>query len=337
LFTSPHLITFRERIQVTGQLISKEQVAQGLHEIRELVADWDPHPTFFEVTTALAFKHFAEEKIDVAVVETGLGGRLDATNAVASNVSVITPIDLDHQRWLGDSIEKIASEKAGIIKPYTPVILSPQHPNAEKVIRARAAECDAPVKVVRESYTRTPMVLQGTHQKQNAAVAIAAVRAARIDVNNAAVSHGLMSVQWPARFQYWDDRTIVDGAHNPAAARVLADTWREIFGELRATIVLGILSDKDAAGICQVLAPIAQKILVPPIRSERALPPHELVRILSSIKPPLQHAISASLAEAIESARARPFPILITGSLHFAGEALAFLEGRLASFEECSQ
>src|SRR5262249_24112938 len=116
LFTSPHLVTFRERIQINGNLISEEDAANGLTDIRERIAKWDPHPTFFEVTTALALKQFAETDLDVVILETGLGGRLDATNAIQSTVSVITPIDLDHQKWLGNSIEQIAAEKAGIIK-----------------------------------------------------------------------------------------------------------------------------------------------------------------------------------------------------------------------------
>ena len=182
LFISPHLVTFRERICVNGEMISKKAVASGLTAIRNLVASWDPHPTFFEITTALALKHFSAGKsdphpednisreskqlpspsplpsvrgerikvrgesksdsnLDVVILETGLGGRLDATNAIKSNVAVITPIAFDHEQWLGDSLMKIAAEKAGIIKPKTPVVSAPQLPEAEKVIRARAAEC----------------------------------------------------------------------------------------------------------------------------------------------------------------------------------------------------
>ncbi|MEY2602213.1 MAG: dihydrofolate synthase / folylpolyglutamate synthase, partial [Verrucomicrobiota bacterium] len=131
LFVSPHLVTFRERIRINGEMISENEVAGGLSNIRKLVADWEPHPTFFEIATALALKHFAEAKIDIVILETGLGGRLDATNAVQSNAAVITPIALDHQEWLGDSLAKIASEKAGIIKPRTPVVSAPQLPEAE--------------------------------------------------------------------------------------------------------------------------------------------------------------------------------------------------------------
>lgn len=337
LFTSPHLVTFRERIQIDRQLISETDAADGLREIRELIAEWEPHPTFFEVATGLALRHFGQHQTDVVIFETGLGGRLDATNAIPSNVSIITPIDFDHQKWLGSTIEQIAAEKAGIIKSHTPVICSAQRPEAEKVIRARAVECDAPIKIIADAYDTSPVALRGTHQRYNAALAVAAICAANLDVSDAAIARGLMSVEWPARFQRWDDRTIIDGAHNPAAATVLANTWREVLGERRATIILAVLADKDVAGICQALAPIADQIILPPIRSERAILPEQLGRTLSSITPEIQHFIAPSLAEALARARAGSSPILITGSLHFAGEMLAVLENRPAAFEECSQ
>src|SRR5260370_10563407 len=175
LFISPPLITFRERIGVNGEMISEDAVADGLTMIRDLIADWDPHPTFFEVTTALALKCFSEAKIDVVILETGIGGRLDATNAVQSDVSVITQIDFDHKEWLGNTLAEIASEKAGIIKQAIPVVCAPQRPEAEKIIRARAADCEAALQFVTESYNDSRIALPGDHQKQNAAVAIAAL------------------------------------------------------------------------------------------------------------------------------------------------------------------
>src|SRR5207302_4187466 len=156
LFTSPHLVTFRERIRVNGDMISEEAVADGLTTIRYLVAHWDPHPTFFEVVAALALKHFSDTRVEIVILETGLGGRLDATNAVQSNVSVITPIDFDHEQWLGKTISEIAAEKAGIIKPGVPVVSASQRAEAEEVIRARAAKCGAPIQFVAEQYDQTP-------------------------------------------------------------------------------------------------------------------------------------------------------------------------------------
>ena len=375
LFTSPHLITFRERIRVNGEMISENAVASGLTSIRNLTADWDPHPTFFEITTALALKYFSEvatrpknferqlllesgplsspsplpsvrgERIkskpcaetEIIILETGLGGRLDATNAVQSNVSVITSIDLDHEKWLGNSLEKIAAEKAGIIKPKVPVISAPQKKEVEVVLRNRAADCESPIEFITEPDEQHRIALCGAYQKQNAALAVAALRAAEIDIHDSAIAHGLASVDWPARFQRWDERIIIDGAHNPAAARILAQTWKEVFGGQRATLILAILSDKDFRGICEALAPISDFVLLPKIRSERAAAPEELAKVLSATSPSLPYSISPSVPHALELARAKPNPILITGSLHFAGEALSYLRGEPAAFEECAQ
>jgi len=337
LFISPHLVTFRERIRVNSEMISEGAAADGLTMIRSLTADWDPHPTFFEVTTALALKHFGEAKIDIAVLETGLGGRLDATNAVQSDVSVITPIGLDHEKWLGRTLAEIAAEKAGIIKPGVPVVFAPQRPQAEQVIRARAAECGSPVQFVGETYHSSPVALRGEYQRQNAAVAIAAIHAANMQVGEKAIVRGLAAVEWPARFQKWDERTIIDGAHNPGAARILAQTWREVFGDQKATLVLAVLSDKDLRGICEALAPIAESVLLPKILSERAAAPEELAKMFSIITPSLPYSITQTIADALMLARAQPNPILITGSLHFAGEVLAHLHGEPAAFEECAQ
>jgi dihydrofolate synthase / folylpolyglutamate synthase len=337
LFISPHLVTFRERIRVNGEMISEEAVADGLTMIRDLIADWDPHPTFFEVTTALALKHFGDAKIDIAILETGLGGRLDATNAVQSDVSVITPIALDHEKWLGHTLAEIAGEKAGIIKPGVPVVSAPQQQEAEEVIQARAAECGSPVQFVNESYHRSPVALRGDYQKRNAALAIVASYAANIQIGEKAIVRGLAAIEWPARFQKWDERTIIDGAHNPGAARILAQTWQEVFGDHKATLVLAVLSDKDLCGICKALATIADSVLLPKIRSERAALPKELAEVVSKIAPSLPCSITATIGETLTLARAKPNPILVTGSLHFAGEVLAYLCGKPAAFEECTQ
>ena len=339
LFTSPHLITYRERIRVNGEMIAPNEVARGLRAIRDLVGTWDPHPTFFEITTALALDHFKRSGCELIVLETGLGGRLDATNALTPVVSVITPIGYDHEKWLGDTLEAIAGEKAGIIKAKVPVVSSPQEPAAEKVIRARAAECDAPLEFLATDVDsavidrRYKVALAGNHQRQNAALAIAALRAAEIRTSDDAVQNGLANVEWPARFQRWDDRTIIDGAHNPAGAQVLAETWREQFGAERATIILAVLREKNVAAICRALAPIAARFILPQIRSERALPPDEL----AAITPLLPYSITPSLADALILARANPERILITGSLHFAGEALAILQGDPDALEDCAQ
>jgi dihydrofolate synthase/folylpolyglutamate synthase len=337
LFTSPHLVTFRERIRVNGKMISEDAVASGLTTIRNLTVNWDPHPTFFEVVTALALRHFSDVGVDIVILETGLGGRLDATNAVQSDVSVITSVDLDHQKWLGNTLTAIAGEKAGIIKPRVPVVSAPQRVEAEEVIRARAAECGAALRFVTSVHLGSSVALCGEHQKQNAALAIAAIEAANIHVDKKAIACGLESIEWPARFQKWDDRTVIDGAHNPDAARVLVRTWRSVFGDQKATLVLAVLTDKDLRGIYEALAPITGSGILPKIRSDRAATPEELRKVLSTITPSLPCSITSSVSETLDLARAHSNPILITGSLHFAGEILAHLRGEPAAFEECAQ
>lgn len=337
LFTSPHLITFRERIQVGGEPISEEEVAVGLTSIRNLIADWDPHPTFFEITTALALDYFRERAANVVVLETGLGGRLDATNATQPILSVLAPIDYDHQKWLGQSLTNIAGEKAGIIKRKIPVVSACQPKEAEAVIRARAAECQAPLEFVSQPFDLYPVALTGSHQKENAALAVAALGAAGIVVAPSHLEQGLAAVRWPARFQRWDERTVIDGAHNPAGARVLAQTWKEVFGPRRATIILATLNDKDVAGFCVALGPIMRRVLLPAIRSERALSPAAVTLTIKGQFPTIPRAIFPSFGESWEEAQSYNDPILITGSLHFAGEALAYLRGEPAAFDDCLQ
>jgi dihydrofolate synthase/folylpolyglutamate synthase len=337
LFISPHLVTYRERVRVNGEMMTPDEVARGLSSLREMIRDWDPHPTFFEITTALALDHFKKKECEIIVLETGLGGRLDATSAITPVVSVLTPIGYDHEKWLGHTLEAIAGEKAGIIKPHVPVVSAKQEAAAENVIRARASECEAPLEFVTEPYAANAIALAGTHQRQNAVLAIAALRAGTIEVSEDAIGRGLAQIDWPARFQRWDERTIIDGAHNPAGAQVLAQTWREQFPNERATIILAVLREKDVTGICRALAPITERFLLPTIRSERAFAPNELVPHLSAITPSLPYSITPSLPGAIESARAARERILITGSLHFAGEALATLDGNPDALEDCAQ
>jgi dihydrofolate synthase / folylpolyglutamate synthase len=335
LFTSPHLVTFRERIQVNGEMIPERGVIDGLTKLRNTVHDWPTHPTFFEIATALALNYFVEQKCEVIVLETGLGGRLDATNAVASNVSVITPIGMDHEKWLGETLKEIASEKAGIIKRGVPVISAPQQSEAEDVIRKRAAEDEAPLQFVSAPYEASPVSLRGVYQKWNAAVAIAAVRKMGLDISEEQIARGLINVEWPARFQTFDERIVIDGAHNPASTSVLAQTWKEIFCDERATIIAATLNDKDTAGILKALEPIAARFILPRIKSERAAEPKEIKKITDDLR--LDAEIAASFSDAREKALSCRERILITGSLHFAGEAIAALRGEPAAFEECSQ
>ncbi|MEY2491394.1 MAG: dihydrofolate synthase / folylpolyglutamate synthase [Verrucomicrobiota bacterium] len=335
LFTSPHLVSFRERVRVSGKVIEEQDVASGLTHIRDLVDDWEIHPTFFEITTALALQYFEKSGCDIVVLETGMGGRLDATNAVRPLVSVITPIDFDHEKWLGHSLAKIAEEKAGIIKRRVPVVSAPQLPEAEAVIRKKAMECDAPLQVVTAPWTKTPVGLRGEYQKLNASVAIEALRAGAIPTTDQSIAQGLLTVEWPARFQIWDERIVIDGAHNPSAAGALTQAWMGEFGSERATIILAVLRDKNSEAIIDALVPITSRFLLPQIRSERAESPTKLAALIK--KRHLEYQTFASTSEAISAATKLPRRVLITGSLHFAGEAIATLRGDLDALEECAQ
>ena len=338
LFTSPHLVTYRERIRVDGEMIGKDEVAAGLTAIHDHVKSWEPHPTFFEITTALALGHFQKRECDLIVLETGLGGRLDATNALTPVVSVLTPIAFDHEKWLGHTLEAIAGEKAGIIKAKIPVVSASQAPAAEKVIRARAAHRGAPLEFVAAvDHRRSDLALAGRHQQENAALAVAALRAGSVAVTEDEIARGLREVEWPARFQRWDNRIVIDGAHNPAGAKVLVDSWRETFGNEVATIVLAVLREKNIGEICRALEPISARFILPQIRTERALPPVDLAAALSHVAPSLPCSIALEFGTALETARSYPEPILITGSLHFAGEALATLGGDPDALEDCAQ
>ncbi len=335
LFTSPHLVSFRERIRVHGEMISEADVARGLDRIRELTSSWETHPTFFEIVTALALSHFAEEECEIVVLETGLGGRLDATNAVPSAVSVITPISFDHEKWLGHTLAEIAAEKAGIIKTGVTCISAPQPPEAAEVIRSRARACGATLEVIDQPWISARSALTGAHQQMNAALAVAAIRALGVTLSENAIARGLAGVEWPARFQRWDTRLTIDGAHNPAGAAALVETWRHEFGSERASIILAILSDKDVGKMMETLAPIAQRFILPIIRSERAVAPENLRAFATSLG--LDSFLASDTPEALATARNYPETILLAGSLHFAGEALAILHGEPDALEECLQ
>lgn len=323
LFTSPHLVTFRERIRVDGAMISEDEVAAGLTRIREIVAGWEPHPTFFELTTALALDHFQRRDVEVVALETGMGGRLDATNVVTPAVSVFTPIDLDHRAWLGETLAEIAAEKAGIIKPGAPAVSAPQPPEAARVLRAAG-----PVQFIEAPLAGAPIALAGSHQRLNAALAVAAVRAAGIAVTDSEAAEGLRQVEWPGRFQRigCNPELVLDGAHNPAAAARLAATWREEFGAEQPALVLGVLRDKDVRAICGALAELPTAVFTVPVGSPRSCAPEELAAAWK-LESQAECAAAPSLASAIAAAGKRAPRVLVTGSLFLVGEALALLSG----------
>lgn len=331
LYTSPHLVCFRERIRVDGECISPEAVATRIERLREIVKGWQDQPTFFELTTAMALAHFHDERAEIVVLETGMGGRLDSTNVVTPRVAVITPISADHQQWLGHRLAEIAGEKAGIIKSDLPVLSAPQLPEVAAVLRRTAEVRGASLTFVDAPY-EGPLGLVGSHQKLNAALALEAVRAAGIRVPSKKAERALANVNWPGRFQQIDP-FVLDGGHNAASVRVLADTWREIFGSDCATVILGLLREKELVPIMRSLLPIAARLIAVPVRSPRSGEPGAIRDMARAMARDIPATLCASLPEAMEEARAHPERILITGSLFLVGEALAALDGRPAPMD----
>ena len=333
LFTSPHLIRFSERIQINGQPIDDTDLVRGIQRIRALI-DEERHPTFFEITTALAFDYFRSQGVTLVVLETGLGGRLDATNVVHPLVSVLTAIDMDHQKWLGATLGEIAAEKAGIIKPAVPVVSGPQLAEVRIVLEQIAAKLFAPI-----SYAEIPVEdfsigLAGSHQRMNAAIAVCAVRQAGIQAGPQALKEGLANVYWPGRFQRIEEQIVLDGAHNPAAAKCVVATWKECVGPEKATIIFGGLFDKDLQGMILALSPLAARFLIVPIRSQRAAPPADIERYVPKY---LSATLCASAGQALDLARRFNERVLVTGSLFLVGEALSILGSAPAALQISNQ
>jgi dihydrofolate synthase/folylpolyglutamate synthase len=338
LFTSPHLVSFRERIQVNRQLISENELVRLVEEIQPLLKQFpsDNHPTLFEFATVMALKFFAEQKCGLVIWETGLGGRLDATNIVTPLASVITNIAFDHQQWLGDTLEKIAAEKAGIIKPGIPVVTATDESSALAVIEKTAREKNAPLEIVsRLAGTLAPPLL-GEHQKINAALALATIEVLQNQIPVAAkkIHEGLVNVNWPGRLQLIEkpdgQKILLDGAHNVASAKVLRQALEKIFPANERTLVLGALQDKDWREICELLAPLAEKIFVVPVASERSANPKELAEICRTANPAAEIFVCDSLKAAFEKSGSRENSprqnfIVVTGSLYLVGEALKLL------------
>ncbi len=326
LFTSPHLVTFRERMKINGAMIGEDEVAAGLTEIRAQVEGWDHAPTFFEIATALALAWFQRRGAEVVVLETGLGGRLDATNVVTPAVSVITRIDLDHQQWLGDSLPAIAIEKAGIIKPGRPVVTGPQADEVRVVMVQIAMWRGSELHFVVTPLARMELALAGSHQRWNAALAVHALEVAGLGISGEAIAQGMSRVEWPGRFQQITPRIVLDGAHNPASARRLTETWREVFGDKRATLILGVLQDKDLRGICEALLPIAGRVIALPVQNPRSATAQEICRALGEIAPRQECIAVRDLPAALRIAESMGRRTLITGSLFLVGEALAHFQ-----------
>lgn len=338
LFTSPHLVAFSERIQVNRGPVPEASVVRLVEVLQPLLRSFpqEHHPTFFEVVTVMALMHFAEQKCDLVIWETGLGGRLDSTNIVSPLLSIITNIQYDHQKWLGETLAGIATEKAGIIKPGVPVVTATDAPEALQVITETASRLNAPLSIVKQAAAHaTPLdtlvlPLPGEHQRMNAAVALEAVRLLRpvLPVSDEAIRAGLTGVHWPGRLQMitrpGGRQLLLDGAHNLGGAEILASALKDYFPERSVSLVLGILQDKDWAGMCRLLAPFARRILLVPVHSERTAAPHGLAEICAEANPTAQLLECASLAAALSETAQDPF-VAVAGSLYLVGEAMQLL------------
>ena len=331
LFTSPHLIDYRERIKVAGQDIPEDACAAGLTELRALCERLDPHPTFFEISLALAMRWFGRCDCEIIILETGMGGRLDATTAVPADVCVITPIGLDHTEWLGESLAQIAAEKAGILLPGKPAISAPQPDSVRCVLEQAASEIRAPLEFITEPLLGYAVSLPGPHQRWNAALAVAALHRAGVPLKFDSIQHGLTRLSWPGRFEVFPAAAVpgavmpvvLDGAHNPHAAEVLAATWHSAFPGQQTAMVFSAVAAKDIAGILKLLTPLASNIFFCPVATPRAVSCDELAAALPPDAPP-HHAFNG-FPDAFSAALATGAPVLIAGSLFLVGEARAYL------------
>jgi dihydrofolate synthase / folylpolyglutamate synthase len=333
LFTSPHLVRFNERIQVEGIQIDDESVVRGIHRIQKQIQE-DFHPTFFEITTALAFDYFRVCDPDLVILETGLGGCLDATNVATPLVSVLTSIDLDHQKWLGDTIGEIALQKAGIIKTGVPVVSSPQPVPVRNVLGQVAMERSAPLYYVNRPIDDLFVGLPGAHQRLNAAVACESMFRAGFRLTEQERREGLANVFWPGRFQRVGARIVLDGAHNPAASERLVETWKECIGKEHPTIIFGGLREKDLIKMLSALSKIAARFYIVPVRSRRAAATDEIQSMVPENVPSLT---CASAAEALQLAQQPGEMILVTGSLFLVGEVMALLQPSQGNLQPSNQ
>ncbi len=348
LYTSPHLVSFRERIRVNGEAIAEDSVADGVEALGTLVARLDA--TMFEATTALALDHFAREAVDTAVLEVGLGGRLDATTVGAPAVTVIARVDLDHEAWLGGTLAEIATEKAAIIRGGI-ALAAAQAPEVAAVLVHRASETGVPLQLAGRELSVTVerrgldgqwigcsgpgwslsglrVAMLGSFQPENALLAVGAARA--LGVDEAAIREGLDRARWPGRFQVvrrGDGWLVLDGAHNPGAARALAESLATFFPGKPVTLVLGISRDKDARAMLAALAPAARRVILAAASNPRAADPRALLPLVPAGVGTVLTARSVEEALAVGATEPRTPILCVAGSLFLVGEALRHLAG----------
>jgi dihydrofolate synthase / folylpolyglutamate synthase len=365
LYTSPHLMRIHERIRIDGNEIASDDFARVYDRVeaaaQKLVASaaipW--HPSFFEMLTAMAFEYFASDGAEVAVLEVGMGGRLDATNVVDPLVSIITDISLDHQKYLGNTITEIAGEKAGIIRPNGVVVTLPQHPEANAVIGNTAIERGArlvsavqyvppispgasacnryPLDVTGEQITvESPLI--GRHQLRNVALAIAAaeeLNRAGINVTPRDVENGIRNTRWLGRFEIVPPagrrpEIVLDGAHNPAGAWALRSALSERYPDRPITLIFGMMRDKAVAEVAEILFPLAQRVIVTQANNPRSASAEEIRVAAARINPDIieEAKVAAALERAFEltansEAAKSDALVVIAGSIYIVGEALA--------------
>ena len=343
LYTSPYLYRFSERMQINGEQIPDEALLRCVEAVRDKAEKMDEHPTEFELITAAALLWFLRENCEIVVLETGLGGRFDATNAIETpECSIIMNIGLDHTRILGDTVEKIAAEKAGIIKAGVPCVVYGQDESVLDVFRARCAELSSPLTVtdfsaiVSEfdslegqvfSYKGREYALSllGAHQRRNAAVVIEAAQTLRDKgwrIDQDALEHGLYAAAWPGRFELCGDEPafIVDGGHNPQCAETVRESLLHYFPDTRRVLLLGVLRDKDAVSMASILDDAADEYVCTAPESERALSAEELAEVLRPFGK--QVSVCGSVSDAVFTAKERAGAdgmVCATGSIYLAG------------------
>jgi dihydrofolate synthase/folylpolyglutamate synthase len=351
LYTSPHLVRFNERLQVDGAPIGDEALAAAVGRLRpavEALRAQGSEPTFFEASTVLAFDHFAAEKCDIVILETGMGGRLDSTNVVDPECVVITAIALDHERHLGGTLAAIAAEKAGIIKPGIPVVTAQLEPEAAAVVRGAAAaggsawtgEPPAAAQGIDREGWRQHFTwggagfttrLAGRHQLQNLALALRTAEVMRGQGWNLpaeAVRRGVEEARWPARFDRLrkDPLLVLDGAHNPHGVAALREAWGEWVGPPPGRLLFGCLAEKNPEEMSRLLQGWTEEVWLLPISSMKGRDPGSMAGLWGGAR---VRAFS-SVAEAMRAEAEAPHPrgTLIAGSLYLAGEILAWSESK---------
>lgn len=346
LYTSPHLQDFCERIQVDGQPISHAALAALVDEIKPAVARV-PKLTTFELNTALAFLYFAREKASAAVIEVGLGGRLDATNIVTPRVSVITSLSYDHTAILGDTLTLIAGEKAGIIKPGIPVVSSPQQDEALHVLEKVSAERQCKLTLVNRDFTyqisnqsldgQTFMLkdeeskeftipLLGSHQVENAVTAYAALKTAGLNISDEAIRQGFLDVRWPGRFeiaQRENPTLIFDAAHNQDSFEKLAATLETYFPGRKVTLIFGVSEDKHLLAMLSAIQPLLARVIVTRADHPRALQPEKIIEMASELKVMFEAAahVETALKRALDLSQKDGSIVVSAGSIFVTAEA----------------